>query len=91
MQSPVLATKFHAPPRRVGLVARLRLLEKLRAGLQEGSKLTLVSAPAGYGKTTLVAEWLANLQTTIEPPYSKHPGCPLRKPTMNLRALCAIS
>ena len=54
---PLLETKFHVPARRRGLVARSRLTERLgRAG---ESALTLVSAPAGFGKTTLLTDWLA--------------------------------
>lgn len=49
----------------MGLVTRPRLLEELQRGLDENRKLTLISAPAGYGKTTLVAEWIANLQSSI--------------------------
>jgi LuxR family maltose regulon positive regulatory protein len=56
--SPVLATKFFIPRRRAGAVPRRRLLERLDRGLE--SKLTLVSAPPGFGKTTLLAEWLAS-------------------------------
>ncbi len=60
---PVLQTKLHTPLVRPELV--LRLLERLNAGLGEnggaGYKLTLVSAPAGFGKTTLVAEWARRL------------------------------
>ena len=56
MAGPLLETKLHVPrPRRV-LVARPRLDELLSRGAQ--SALTLVSAPAGFGKTTLLAEWL---------------------------------
>lgn len=55
----LLRTKLYAPPTRAELVPRPRLLERLNAGLAEHRKLTLVSAPAGYGKTTLVAAWLA--------------------------------
>ncbi len=62
----LLATKFHIPPWRAGLVARPRLLEELQNGWVENRKLTLVSAPAGYGKTTIVAEWLAQLQSDPE-------------------------
>ena len=62
MDTPLLATKLHVPPRRGELVARERLLERLDQGLQQ--KLTLVSAPAGFGKTTLVAEWAARRQAT---------------------------
>jgi LuxR family maltose regulon positive regulatory protein len=43
---------------RPNLVPRPRLIEKLNQGLQTGHKLTLISAPAGFGKTTLVTEWL---------------------------------
>ena len=57
MASPLLETKFHVPKRRRSLVPRPRLSERLRTGTD--SALTLVSAPAGFGKTTLLAEWLA--------------------------------
>src|SRR5712692_2537410 len=57
MASPLLETKLYVPRWRRGLVPRPRLSERLNAGAQ--SKLTLVSAPAGFGKTTLLAEWLA--------------------------------
>ena len=56
-QHSLLATKLYIPPIRPELVPRPRLIERLNEGL--GRKLTLVSAPAGFGKTTLVAEWLA--------------------------------
>ncbi|MFZ6028925.1 MAG: LuxR C-terminal-related transcriptional regulator [Chloroflexota bacterium] len=65
MNTRLLATKFHIPPRRMGVVARSRLLERLDAGLHDGCKLTLVSAPAGYGKSTLVIQWLAGLHARI--------------------------
>ena len=41
------------------LVLRPRLVERLNEGLSSGRKLTLISAPAGFGKTTLVSEWVA--------------------------------
>jgi LuxR family maltose regulon positive regulatory protein len=56
MAGPLLETKLHVPRRRA-LVARPRLTERLDRGAE--SALTLVSAPAGFGKTTLLAEWLA--------------------------------
>jgi len=59
--TPVLATKLFAPARRAQLVARPRLAERLDATLDPGHRLTLVSAPAGFGKTTLVGDWLARL------------------------------
>src|SRR2546429_1184681 len=57
MAGPLLETKLHVPRRRRGLVARPRLSERLSRGAE--SALTLVSAPAGFGKTTLLTEWLA--------------------------------
>jgi LuxR family maltose regulon positive regulatory protein len=58
---PLLQTKLHVPSTRQELVPRLRLVERLDEGLRQGQglgrKMTLVSAPAGFGKTTLVAEW----------------------------------
>ena len=59
MAGPLLETKFHVPRQGRGLVARSRLSERLSRGAD--SALTLVSAPAGFGKTTLLAEWLAVL------------------------------
>ena len=53
----LLETKFYVPRSRRGLVPRPRLRERLDRGT--ASKLTLVSAPAGFGKTTLLTEWLA--------------------------------
>jgi LuxR family maltose regulon positive regulatory protein len=53
----LLATKLFVPPARPGLVQRPRLMERLQAILTY--RLTLVSAPAGFGKTTLVSEWVA--------------------------------
>jgi LuxR family transcriptional regulator, maltose regulon positive regulatory protein len=60
MTTPILATKLYTPPPRPNLVRRSRLVERLNAGLHH--KLTLISAPAGFGKTTLVSEWLAGCE-----------------------------
>nr|MDQ2716255.1 LuxR family transcriptional regulator [Chloroflexota bacterium] len=57
---PALSLKFHPPRLRVQLVERPRLVQLLEDGLTSG--LTLLSAPAGFGKTTLVSQWLASLQ-----------------------------
>src|SRR4028118_2125113 len=57
MPTPILATKLYAPPPRPKVVLRPRLTERLDEGLL--CRLTLVSAPAGFGKTTLVGEWVA--------------------------------
>jgi LuxR family transcriptional regulator, maltose regulon positive regulatory protein len=61
MAVPILATKLFAPPPRPQLVLRPRLIEQLNKGLLSSRKLTLISAPAGFGKTTLVSEWIAAL------------------------------
>ncbi len=58
MATPTLATKLYIPPLRPKVVRRLRLVERLNAGLAEGHKLTLISAAAGFGKTTLLSEWI---------------------------------
>ena len=55
--APLLETKFYVPRSRRGLVPRPRLSERLDRGT--AAKLMLVSAPAGFGKTTLLTEWLA--------------------------------
>lgn len=59
MPTTVLATKLFPPARRSGLVGRPRLTARLDSTLEPGHRLALVSAPAGFGKTTLVAEWAA--------------------------------
>jgi LuxR family maltose regulon positive regulatory protein len=57
MATPLLTTKLYIPPVRPELVSRPHLIEQLNAGLD--GKLTLISAPAGFGKTTLLSEWAA--------------------------------
>ena len=57
MPAPLLETKLYLPTSPRGLVLRPRLTERLDRGAT--SKVMLVSAPAGFGKTTLLAEWLA--------------------------------
>lgn len=57
MSLPLLATKLYPPVPRPNLVPRARLMSRLADGLTR--KLTLVSAPAGFGKTTLWGEWRA--------------------------------
>jgi LuxR family maltose regulon positive regulatory protein len=65
--APLLQTKLFVPRSRRGLVPRPRLTERLDRGA--ASKLMIVSAPAGFGKTTLLAEWLAagSARPTNEP------------------------
>jgi LuxR family transcriptional regulator, maltose regulon positive regulatory protein len=56
MSIPILATKLYIPPPRPKVILRPRLIERLNEGLHR--KLSLISAPAGFGKTTLVSEWV---------------------------------
>ncbi|RPI33998.1 MAG: hypothetical protein EHM70_04335 [Chloroflexota bacterium] len=69
MPVSLLTTKLHLPLGREGQVARPRLIDKLDQAWLPGIRLILVSAPAGYGKTTLLAEWMAHLRET-----GFHPG-----------------
>ena len=66
MSTTILTTKLHVPPARQDWIYRPRLLARLDEGLRR--KLTLVSAPAGFGKTTLVASWLHGLGERLPPP-----------------------
>lgn len=61
MSSDLLQTKLHAPRLRPSLVLRPHLIKTLNAGL--GGKMTLISAAAGFGKTTLVNRWVDTLQS----------------------------
>ena len=65
MDTQILATKLYIPPPPSKGVARPRLIERLNEGLHR--KLTLISAPAGFGKTTLVSEWIAGCDRQCEP------------------------
>ncbi len=60
MTVPLLATKLYIPPLPSKVVSRPRLIKQLTEGLTTGCKLTLISAPAGFGKSTLVSEWLVS-------------------------------
>lgn len=62
MATPVLATKLFIPLPRTPAVARPRLIERLRLSLESPSKLTLICAPAGFGKTTLLSAWIEDLR-----------------------------
>src|SRR5512136_36243 len=59
MFTSILATKLYIPPPRPKVVLRPRLIARMNDGLRSGCKLTLISASAGFGKTTLVSEWVS--------------------------------
>jgi len=62
MVPPILATKLYVPHPNPNLVPRMRLLERLNEGATK--KLILISAPAGFGKSTLLSSWVAQQEST---------------------------
>lgn len=66
MSGDLLRTKLYMPRQRPSLVPRPHLIAALDHGLRHGCKLTLISAPAGFGKTTLVTAWV----TASERPFA---------------------
>lgn len=65
MSDPILTTKLYIPPVRENGVARPRLTEKLREGVGRPGVLVLLSGPAGFGKTTLLSEFVAQLARPV--------------------------
>jgi LuxR family maltose regulon positive regulatory protein len=65
--TPLLTTKLYTPQPRPDLQSRPRLVGRLDEGLRPGQRLTLISAPAGYGKTTLLSEWAQALGGAFPP------------------------
>ncbi|MEE4354607.1 MAG: LuxR C-terminal-related transcriptional regulator [Desulfatiglans sp.] len=57
IQYPILRTKLYVPQPRPDLVQRTHLIDQMNKGINH--KLTLISAPAGFGKTTLLSEWIS--------------------------------
>ena len=57
----IISTKINIPRARIDVVMRLRVMKILDEGLERPSALILISAPAGYGKTTLVISWLRTI------------------------------
>lgn len=62
----LLTTRYHIPSLRPSLVVRPRLIDRLNEGLFLDHRLFLIAAPAGFGKTTLMGEWI----TTIDRPVA---------------------
>ena len=63
MSAPILATKLYIPSARSKIVARPHLVKQLNEGIHK--KLSLISTPAGFGKTTLLGEWLASFSRPV--------------------------
>src|SRR5436309_3287236 len=61
--TPILATKLYLPRLRPNLVSRPRLIERLNEGLHRN--LTLIAAPTGSGKTTLISQWVASCDRQV--------------------------
>src|SRR5947208_6560452 len=80
MSTPVLATKLYIPPPPPKAVRRPRLIARLNEGLHR--KLTLISAPAGFGKTTLLSAWVASLSSAFKVLSSEFPEL---EPTQNAK------
>ena len=67
MAIPILKTKLYLPPKLLRAVPRPRLHARLDEGLRPGCKLILISAPAGFGKTTLASEWIWSKKYGVRP------------------------
>ncbi|UCC88450.1 MAG: AAA family ATPase [Anaerolineales bacterium] len=65
MTAPLLNTKLFTTPPRPGAVPRPRLIERLDEGLRLGHRLILISAPPGFGKTTLLSEWIQHTDQPV--------------------------
>ena len=61
MSETILATKLYIPSLHPQAIQRQSIMDLMNAGLSIGKRLSLVCAPAGYGKTTLVCEWLQKI------------------------------
>jgi LuxR family transcriptional regulator, maltose regulon positive regulatory protein len=86
---PLLSTKLHWPRPRSRLVSRSSLVERLQQGMEY--VLTLVSAPAGFGKTTLLAQWLAESDTPVAwLPLESEDNDPVRFLTYLIAALQTV-
>jgi LuxR family maltose regulon positive regulatory protein len=91
MPTQLLTTKLYIPPTRPEMVLRPRLVERLDKGLRLSRKLTLVSAPAGFGKTTLLSEWINQIPLRFAPgtivPNTQYPIPNLQYPKFAWLAL----
>ncbi len=67
MLGELIQTKLYIPQLRPFFIPRRRLIKRLDQGLQNVSKLTLVSAPAGFGKSSLITDWGRRMTETLAP------------------------
>ena len=65
MEIPILATKLYIPPPKPNIVLRPRLINQLNENLRYSPGVILISAPAGFGKTTLITGWIARCERPI--------------------------
>jgi len=65
MSASLLSTKIFIPPTRANAIARPRLTEKLLTSLNQAGSFTLLSSPAGFGKTTLLGQFVAQLRRPV--------------------------
>ena len=89
MPELLLATKHHCPAPAPDLMLRPQVTGLLDAGLR--GRLTLISAPAGFGKTTLVAQWLASRMKDEDGRMKASFACQSPEHGANLRVLCISS
>jgi LuxR family maltose regulon positive regulatory protein len=61
----LLVSKIHIPPLRTNLVTRPQLIQRLNNGINQNRRLILISAPAGYGKSTLISEWVSQVNLPV--------------------------
>ncbi|MFN3333474.1 MAG: helix-turn-helix transcriptional regulator, partial [Caldilinea sp.] len=92
MTIPMLATKLYIPPLPPKVVIRPRLIEQLTAGLAIGRKLSLIAAPAGFGKSTLASAWIAGCgRPAAWLSLDEHDGDPVRFLAYVVRALQGVA
>ncbi|MBU5445388.1 LuxR C-terminal-related transcriptional regulator [Paenibacillus sp. MSJ-34] len=84
----IISTKLHIPRTRAALVERTRLFARLDEGLQ--CPLTLVAAPPGYGKTTLLSEWSATIDSAAWVSLDKGDNEPARFWMLSISALANV-
>jgi LuxR family transcriptional regulator, maltose regulon positive regulatory protein len=90
MSTPILATKLYIPPLRPSVIPRPRLIARLNEGLQR--RLTLISASAGFGKTTLLSEWVVSCgRPVVWLALDERDGDPARFLTYLIAALRGIA